>query len=301
MGRSIDVTFGMMVPSDVSNATVWRTGMKFGRMMHIAKSGTLRYRYARMGCATKTAAKLWKNWIDLVWWSRKAGKFTGDEHYNSSWQVDNEPVDCGRDLGVLLYSSLSIHQHIARVTSTCFYHLRRLRKLSRILDIKTQKRLVCAVVLTRVDYCNSVLAGLSHSILAPLQRVLHAAARFVLDLRPRDHVTVVLQSLHWLPVHQRITYKLCVLMHGLASGYAPTYLRDAVMPIATLPGRAHLRSADSGQYDVQRVSSLAGSRAFSVAGPQAWNQLPACLRHTNFVATFKRHLKAMYYLRQCML
>ena len=70
MGRSIDVTFGMMVPSDVSNATVWRTGMKFGRMMHIAKSGTLRYRYARMGCATKTAAKLWKT--ELVWFGGRA-------------------------------------------------------------------------------------------------------------------------------------------------------------------------------------------------------------------------------------
>ena len=69
-----------------------------------------------------------------------------------------------------------------------FYILRRLSyllsKLSRILDIETRKRLVCALVLTRVDYCNSALAGLSDSALAPLQRVLHAAARFVLDLRP---------------------------------------------------------------------------------------------------------------------
>ena len=60
--------------------------------------------------------------------------------------------------------------------------------------------------------------------LAPLQRVLHAAARFVLDLPPRDHVTVALQTLHWLPVRQRITYKLCVLMHGVAFDYAPTYI-----------------------------------------------------------------------------
>ena len=79
-------------------------------------------------------------------------------------------------------------------------------------------------MLTRVDYCNSALAGLSDSALAPLQRVLHAAARFVLALQPHDHVTVALRTLHWLPVHQRITYKLCTLIHGVAFGYDLTYL-----------------------------------------------------------------------------
>jgi len=116
-------------------------------------------------------------------------------------------------------------------------------------------------------------------------------ALFVLDLRPRDHVTVALRTLNWLPVGQRITYKLCTLMHGVAFGHAPTYLLDAVVPLSTLLGRAHLRSADNGQYDVPRVSSSVGSRAFYVAGPRAWNRLPTSLRQMESVATFKRHLK----------
>jgi len=66
-------------------------------------------------------------------------------------------------------------------------------------------------------YCNAVLANLPDSALAPLQQVLHAAARFVADLgpRPRDHVTSTLISLHWLPIRQRITYKLCTMMHSV--------------------------------------------------------------------------------------
>ena len=159
--------------------------------------------------------------------------------------MENEPVDCVRELRFLLDSSLSMHQHIAKLTSTCFFHLRRLHKLSHILDMETRKQLVCTLVLTRIDYCNSVLAGLSDSTLALLQRVLHTAARFVLDLLPRGHVMATLQLLHWLPVRQCITYKMCVLMHDVTFGYAPTYLRDAVVPLSTLPGREHLQSADN--------------------------------------------------------
>ena len=70
-------------------------------------------------------------------------------------------------------------------------------------------RLVSALVLSRRDYCNAVLVGLPASTLAPLQRVINAAARLVAGLGPRDHVTHALyQQLHWLPIAQRIEYKI---------------------------------------------------------------------------------------------
>ena len=77
----------------------------------------------------------------------------------------------------------------------------------------------------------------------PLQRVLHAAVRFVGGLQPRDHVTATMMKLHWLPVRQRITYILCCLMHGVVHGHAPEYVVDMVVPVLHLPGRSHLRSA----------------------------------------------------------
>jgi len=83
-----------------------------------------------------------------------------------------------------------------------------LRQLRRVVAKDVRQRLVSALVFSRVDYCNSSLAGLPAGALAPLQRVLNAATRFVADLRPRDHVTVQ-RSLHWLPFRQRIQYKLC--------------------------------------------------------------------------------------------
>jgi len=166
--------------------------------------------------------------------------------------VDIVPADCVCNLGIMLDSLLSLHQHIAKVTSTCFFHWR-LHKLSRPLDIDARKRLVCALI-TRVDYCNSVLLSLPDSALAPLQRVLDAAARFVQALRPRDHISSALQTLHWLPVRQRITYKLCVLMHGVAFGYAPAYLTGRRGP--SLFAARKSTSAVSRQWTVRHPTDV---------------------------------------------
>jgi len=103
--------------------------------------------------------------------------------------------------------------HCEGLVNVLIFHLRRLRRLCRVFDLKSRKRLVCAFVLTRIDYCNTVLANLPYCALLHCNEW-HAAARFVADLGPRDHhVTSTLISLHWLLIRQRITYKLCTMMH----------------------------------------------------------------------------------------
>ena len=99
-----------------------------------------------------------------------------------------EPARVVRDLGVLLDDELSMKQHITKVAYTCFYQLRRLRQLRCILCQEVTAQSVSAFIMSRVDYCNSVLAGLPHTTLEPLQRVQNAAARLVLDLNLCDHV-----------------------------------------------------------------------------------------------------------------
>ena len=121
-----------------------------------------------------------------------------------------EPARVVRDLGVLLDDELSMKQHITKVASTCFYQLRRLRQLRCLLGQEVTAQLVSAFIMSRVDYCNSVLAGLPHTTLEPLQRVQNAAARLVLSLNLRDHVKPGLKQLHWLPIEYRIQFKLCL-------------------------------------------------------------------------------------------
>ena len=154
------------------------------------------------------------------------------------------------------------------------------------------QRLVSSLVLARIDYCNSVLAGLPAVTLAPLNRVMNAAVRLVASLGVRDHVTPAMRELHWLPVTFRVQYKLCLMVHSSVNGCSPEYVTDVLVPMSFLQGRATLRSSTSGSFDVPRTRSCFGERAFSVAGPAAWNKLPSNLRLITDNYIFKSALKA---------
>jgi len=81
-------------------------------------------------------------------------------------------------------------------------------------------------------------------------------------------------------------------MHSVFYGQAPLYISDIVTPVTHLPGRAHLRSAKNGYYNIPRVLSGFGRRSFSVSGPDAWNSLPRQLIGIAVASTFKGHLKS---------
>jgi len=86
--------------------------------------------------------------------------------------------------------------HVNRVTSNCFFQLRHLCQIRRVAGTDVTKRLVSAVVLSRLDYCNAALAGLPQTTLRLLQRTLNAAARLVANLGSRDHITPAMKELH---------------------------------------------------------------------------------------------------------
>ena len=119
-----------------------------------------------------------------------------------------KPSNYVHDLGVLLDNELTKRQHLNKISSAYFYHLRRLWQLRRLVDRDMMQRLVSTFVISRLDYCNSTLAGLPACALEPLQRVLHAAVRLVAGLGPYDHVRESMKGLHWLPIAHRIKFKL---------------------------------------------------------------------------------------------
>jgi len=178
-------------------------------------------------------------------------------------------VDSVRDLGVTLDSELTLQRHVNKVASLCFYHIRRLKQVCKLLGPGVATTLVSAFVLRRLDYCNAILTGLPKTTIAPLQRAQNAAARLVAQLGPRDHVSNALRDLHWLPVQQRITYKLCLLAHLVHNDRA---LADSVTATANISRRTRRLSASSLRYEQPRTRLKQGERCFAFAGPAAMEQ-----------------------------
>ena len=104
-------------------------------------------------------------------------------------------------------------------------------KIRRCLNRQSTERLIHAFVTSHVDYCNSLYSGLPNSTLAPLQHVQNTAARLVTKSRKHEHITPILNSLHWLPVVNRIKFKILLLVFKIKHGFAPTYLSDLLQPI----------------------------------------------------------------------
>ena len=235
---------------------------------------------------------------EAIWFGSRASisKLSSQDRTLAIGETTINTTDVVRNLGVHLDSELSMKQHVAKVASVCFYHIRRLRQIRRRVGQEVTTRLVLAMITSRLDYCNSLLAGLPQSTLEPLQRVQNSAARLIFNLRQRDHVTPALQQLHWLPIQARVQFKLCVLMYGIHNRQCPAYLSNAVQSVAATSTRG-LRSATSTNYVTPRLRSKFGERAFSHAGPAAWNRLPETVRQAQSLAHFKKLLKSFLFIQ----
>jgi hypothetical protein len=176
-----------------------------------------------------------------------------------------QPTAEARNLGIIFDSDLTFTSHISSLCRSSFYHIRQLRQIRSCLDTNSAVILANALVSSKLDYCNSLYYNLPKSTIHRLQRVQNSLARAVVpSVRYTDHITPTLRNLHWLPIEQRITFKIASLTFKTLHYKQPTYLLELLHPMAT---PRTLRSSNQNLLDIPFIKSEIGRRSFSFAAP----------------------------------
>ena len=185
---------------------------------------------------------------------------------------------------------MSMTEHVNRLVHSCFNQLRRIRFIRLSLTTTVATRLVNSFAIIRVDYCNSILAGLPKYQLSRIQSVLNVAARIMYDQACFEHITLTLRDrLHWLRVPQRIDFKRCILVFKALHGLAPVYIKNFCVEVLS---RRCLRSLSHRHLVIPPPAKtvLFGERSFAVGG-RLWNHLPDNVKEAGSIELFKQRLK----------
>ena len=119
-----------------------------------------------------------------------------------------------------------MEQHVSAVVRFCFFHIRSLSKVRPYITYKAASSIAVCLILSKFDYCNSLLSGLPQKQIKRLQAVQNAAARTVMKYKKTDHITPILRQLHWLPIQKRIRHKILSGTYRSVHDNTPLYLSD---------------------------------------------------------------------------
>jgi hypothetical protein len=204
-----------------------------------------------------------------------------------------EASDFVRNLGAYFDKHMSMEHHINTKCRAAYAQLYNIGKIRKYLDAKSAETLIHALVHSHIDYCNALLTGLPKCLIRKLQMVQNTAARVLCGIRKHEHITPTLKKLHWLPVANRIQYKVCILTFKALHGHGPKYIKDMLTIRSTDYG---LRSSDTVTLEVPRSKhKTLGDRAFYAAAPKEWNSLPSDLRRIENADLFKSCLKTHFF------
>ena len=201
-----------------------------------------------------------------------------------------------RNLGVMQDNHLDMNKQINSICRSTHFHLRNIGSIRHLLTDTATAQIVHALVSSRLDYCNSLLYGIPDNKLCRLQRIQNIAARITSRCSKSCHITPVLKDLHWLPVKQRIIFKILLLTYRALHGNAPAYLSELLTPYTQ---ERALRSSTQSLLAVPKTRLKSyGDRSFASAAPREWNSLPVDIRQSPSLQSFKTSLKT-YLFRTC--
>lgn len=133
-----------------------------------------------------------------------------------------KPDKVVHSLGAWFDSNMTMNSHFGKVCSKAFHGLYNICEITKFLSEETTTILVHSFCALHIDYCNSLLYGLSQYQYDRLQRVLNAAARVVCLVPKFEHITPVMRRLHRRPVRYRVMFKILLLVNKVCRSVQPT-------------------------------------------------------------------------------
>ena len=200
-----------------------------------------------------------------------------------------------KDLGVFIDSGLSFDQHVSFLRKSCYFQLRKISSIRPFISEQSAKQLAVSLILSKLDYCNCLFFDMTEENFHKLQLLQNHAARVVMKAKKRSSASALLKELHWLPVKQRVLYKIALLVFKCINvENFPSYLKDLISVYT--PTRS-LRSADKCLLVKPFKNLKFGHKSFHFSAPFVWNQLPLEIRTCSNLFTFKKMLKTHYFRR----
>ena len=199
-----------------------------------------------------------------------------------------------KSLGVLFDEHLTFEDHINSLINCSNMHLRNLRVIASKLDYELKRQLIHCLVFSKLDYCNGLLYDLPERLIKKLQKVQNSCVRFLFGKKvigKWGHVSPFLKEAHFLPIRQRIEYKIALMSFKCINNIAPDYLKTCIS--IKKQSTKQLRT-DNDYFLLQTPSApyyKRTERGFSFCGPQVWNKLPYDIRTCNEISKFKKQLK----------
>ena len=199
-----------------------------------------------------------------------------------------------RNLGVIFDEDLSLTPHVNAVYKSIIFQLSKIASIRKYITIEVAKTLVTSLIISRLDYCNSLFGNMTNENIGKLQLIQNYAARLIFGAKKKEHITPILIKLHWLPIKYRIDYKIALLCFKCLNNLAPMYLQNLLK--IYVPRRS-LRSSHDNYVLIKPAMKYKsyGERSFSFYGPFVWNSLPFELRKCDNINIFKKQLKTFLF------
>ena len=197
-------------------------------------------------------------------------------------------VHSAKNLGVVLHETLTFDKQVKRVVKSCICIIKKIAEIKSFLSPEQLKTVVCASVLSKLDYCNALYFGITKARMKKLQSVQNSAVQLSRKKINKQEVSTaeLLKEFHWLPVKKRVSFKLMLIVHKCLQGKAPKSLQEMMVKGG---------SSRTKKLEERRCNGEMGERSISVAGPKLWTLLPLDIRIEDDTDEFKKKLKTFLF------